>query len=132
MACEAAHKHALSCGNSRSVLSLSADAVILCTTSTIIEPLPGVAMIRIMLVDDHRLVRAGLRLVLQETADLEVIADACTGEESLALVRNQAPDVVFLDIILPGLGVFEATLRIVPRHDAIQEIRNTHGRANSW
>src|SRR3546814_16737696 len=76
MACEAAHKHALSCGNSRSVLSLSADAVILCTTSTIIEPLPGVAMIRIMLVDDPRLVRAGLRRVLQDTAAMEVIAAA--------------------------------------------------------
>src|SRR3546814_13469358 len=111
MACEAAHKHALSCGNSRSVLSLSADAVILCTTSTIIEPLPGVAMIRIMLVDDHRLVRAGLRRVLQETADMEVIAEACTGEESLELVRNQAPDVVLMDINMPGIEIGRESCR---------------------
>ena len=58
-------------------------------------------MIRIMLVDDHRLVRAGLRRVLQEAADMEVMAEASSGEEALAnlralLKRYAAPEQAFL------------------------------------
>src|SRR3546814_16428866 len=79
-------------------------------------------MIRIMLVDDHRLVRAGLRRVLQETADMEVVAEASTGEEALELVRNQAPDVVLMDINMPGKGGLESTRRMIQRHSAITVI----------
>lgn len=79
-------------------------------------------MIRIMLVDDHRLVRAGLRRVLQETADMEVVAEASSGEEALELVRNQPPDIVLMDINMPGIGGLEATRRMIQRNAAIKVI----------
>jgi two-component system, NarL family, invasion response regulator UvrY len=79
-------------------------------------------MIRIMLVDDHRLVRAGLRRVLAEAADMEVIADASSGEEALELVRTKAPDVVLMDINMPGIGGLEATRRMVQRLPQVKVI----------
>ncbi len=72
-------------------------------------------MIRIMLVDDHRLVRAGLRRVLTEVADMTVIAEASSGEEALELVRNEVPDIVLMDINMPGIGGLEATRRLLQR-----------------
>jgi two-component system, NarL family, invasion response regulator UvrY len=72
-------------------------------------------MIRIMLVDDHRLVRAGLKRVLTEVADMEVVAEASSGEEALELVRNASPDVVLMDINMPGIGGLEATRRLLQR-----------------
>lgn len=72
-------------------------------------------MIRIMLVDDHRLVRAGLKRVLTEVADMEVVAEASSGEEALDLVRETAPDVVLMDINMPGIGGLEATRRLLQR-----------------
>jgi two-component system, NarL family, invasion response regulator UvrY len=70
-------------------------------------------MIRIMLVDDHRLVRAGLRRVL---------AEAASGEEALELVRTKAPDVVLMDINMPGIGGLEATRRMVQRLPQVKVI----------
>jgi two-component system, NarL family, invasion response regulator UvrY len=72
-------------------------------------------MIRIMLVDDHRLVRAGLKRVLTEVADMEVVAEASSGEEALELVRTVTPDVVLMDINMPGVGGLEATRRLLQR-----------------
>ena len=72
-------------------------------------------MIRIMLVDDHRLVRAGLKRVLTEVADMEVVAEASSGEEALDLVRTVTPDVVLMDINMPGIGGLEATRRLLQR-----------------
>ncbi|MES0873490.1 UvrY/SirA/GacA family response regulator transcription factor [Sinimarinibacterium thermocellulolyticum] len=72
-------------------------------------------MIRIMLVDDHRLVRAGLKRVLTEVADMTVVAEASSGEEALELVRDAAPDVVLMDINMPGIGGLEATRRLLQR-----------------
>lgn len=72
-------------------------------------------MIRIMLVDDHRLVRAGLKRVLTEVADMEVVAEASSGEEALDLVRTIVPDIVLMDINMPGIGGLEATRRLLQR-----------------
>ena len=72
-------------------------------------------MIKIMLVDDHRLVRAGLKRVLAEAADMEVIAEASSGEEALELTRTKVPDVVLMDINMPGIGGLETTRRLVQR-----------------
>jgi two-component system invasion response regulator UvrY len=72
-------------------------------------------MINIMLVDDHRLVRAGLKRVLQEVADMQVVAEASSGEEALDLVRDAAPDIVLMDINMPGIGGLEATRRLLQR-----------------
>lgn len=79
-------------------------------------------MIKIMLVDDHRLVRAGLRRVLQEVADMTVVAEACSGEEALDLARDSNPDVVLMDINMPGIGGLECTRRLLQRSPATKVI----------
>jgi two-component system invasion response regulator UvrY len=82
-------------------------------------------MIKIMLVDDHRLVRAGLKRVLQETADMSVVAEASSGEEALEAMRTHAPDVMLMDINMPGIGGLEATRRVIQRYPATKVIAVT-------
>lgn len=70
-------------------------------------------MIRVLLVDDHALVRAGLRKILESAGDIEVVGEASSGEEGVRLARELRPDVVVMDLAMPGLGGIEATKRIV-------------------
>ena len=72
-------------------------------------------MIKIMLVDDHRLVRAGLKRVLSEVPDIEIVAEASSGEEALELSRTLSPDIVLMDINMPGIGGLETTRRLKQR-----------------
>jgi two-component system invasion response regulator UvrY len=74
-------------------------------------------MIRIALVDDHELVRTGFRHILSREADLEVIGEGATGEEGIALARKLAPEVMLMDLHLPGISGLEAIERIA-RGDA--------------
>ena len=69
-------------------------------------------MIRIMLVDDHELVRVGLKHVLDRQTDMQVVAEAADGETALKLSRKHDYDVMLLDVSLPGLSGFEVTRRI--------------------
>ncbi|AKH81130.1 LuxR family transcriptional regulator [Streptomyces sp. CNQ-509] len=69
-------------------------------------------MIRVMLADDQVLVRAGFRALLDAQRDVEVCGEAADGEEAVALVREQRPDVVLMDIRMPVLDGLEATRRI--------------------
>lgn len=66
-----------------------------------------------ILADDHDLVRAGLRLVLEDTVDIQVVGEADTGEMALELVRRLAPHVVVMDLNMPGMGGLEASRRIL-------------------
>lgn len=61
-------------------------------------------MIRVVLADDHELVRAGLRMLVDAQSDMEVIAEAATGEEAVALIRSNRPHVAVLDLTMPGAG----------------------------
>ncbi|MEU0405903.1 response regulator transcription factor [Streptomyces sp. NPDC006197] len=70
------------------------------------------APIRVLLVDDQPLVRAGLRVLMADTPDLEVVGEAGTGTEAVAMARKLAPDVVVMDVRMPGMDGIEAT-RIV-------------------
>ena len=74
-------------------------------------------MIRIILVDDHDLFRAGVQSILREHEDLVVVGEYATGEAALHAVREAPPDLVMMDINMPGIGGIEATRRIV-RHAA--------------
>ena len=65
-------------------------------------------MIRVLLVDDHKLIRVGIRGVLEAQADVEVVGEAGNGEEGLRLAREHKPDVVVLDINMPGMNGIEA------------------------
>jgi len=75
-----------------------------------------VSNIRVMLVDDHDLIRYGLRRLLGDQSGIEVIAEADSGEKALELVRKEKPDVVLMDVNMPGIGGFEATSRICQTH----------------
>lgn len=69
--------------------------------------------IRVLLVDDHAHFRAGLRALLGTAPDLEVCGEAASGEEALAVVGRTSPDVVLLDLGMPGMGGVAATERLV-------------------
>lgn len=71
--------------------------------------------INIMLVDDHAVVRAGYNMMLKNSGDVAVIAEAETGEDAYHLYSALNPDVVVMDISLPGIGGIEAIKRIVAR-----------------
>lgn len=69
--------------------------------------------VRVLLADDHALVRAGLRELLQKLSDIEVVAEAGDGREAIALVKSALPNLVLLDITMKGLTGLEAAERIV-------------------
>jgi DNA-binding NarL/FixJ family response regulator len=68
--------------------------------------------IRILIVDDHEIVREGLRTVLAEVEDLELVGEAASGLEALDRVRELAPEVVLMDIVMPEMGGIEAIRRL--------------------
>ncbi len=70
-------------------------------------------MIRVAIADDQELVRAGLRLIIAGEADLEVVGEAATGEEAVTLARRAQPDVLLMDVRMPGLGGIAATEAIL-------------------
>jgi two-component system invasion response regulator UvrY len=69
-------------------------------------------MIKVVLVDDHQLIRSCFKDVLGKDPELEIVAEAGNGEEAIHLVRNLRPDVVLMDVSMPGIGGLEATRRI--------------------
>lgn len=69
--------------------------------------------IRILLADDHTVVRDGLRALLEKQPDMSVVAEAADGRESIRLAEEQTPDVVIMDIAMPSLNGIEATRRIL-------------------
>jgi len=69
-------------------------------------------VIKVLLADDQALVRAGFRALLEAQTDMEVVGEAADGEEAVALARTHAPDVVLMDIRMPGLDGLAATRRI--------------------
>ncbi len=73
-------------------------------------------MIRVLLVDDHAVVRAGNRHLLQAAADIEVVAEAGSGEEACQCFSAAAPDVVVMDLSMPGMGGLEALRRMRARN----------------
>lgn len=68
--------------------------------------------IRILLVDDHIVLRAGLRALLEAEADFDVVGEASTGEEGIERTRRLKPDVVVMDLSMPGMGGLQATREI--------------------
>ena len=69
--------------------------------------------IRVYVVDDHALVRAGMRMILSAEADIEVVGEAESGEDALPEIRALKPDIVLCDLHLPGVSGLEVTERIV-------------------
>lgn len=69
-------------------------------------------MINVMLVDDHDLVRTGIRRLLDDIDGIKVVAEAGNGEQAISQVRNKRPDVILMDVSMPGIGGLEATRKI--------------------
>ncbi|WP_372963894.1 UvrY/SirA/GacA family response regulator transcription factor [Marinobacter sp.] len=79
-------------------------------------------MIRVLVVDDHELVRSGITRMLADDPDIDVIGEAASGEGAIEFVRNARPDIVLMDIRMPGIGGLEATRRILRFDDSIRVI----------
>jgi two-component system, NarL family, invasion response regulator UvrY len=77
-------------------------------------------MIRVLLVDDHAVVRMGFRLLLQSVTDMSVVGEANSGEAACQLYFELIPDVVVMDLAMPGMGGLEALRRIRARHSQAQ------------
>ncbi len=69
-------------------------------------------MIRVLLADDHRIVRDGLRRIIEDSGDMEVVVEAADGHEAIRLTREANPDVVVVDISMPGLDGLEVISRL--------------------
>lgn len=82
-------------------------------------------MIKVMVVDDHELVRSGISRMLADDPDIQVTGQACSGEEALNQIRENRPDVVLMDLRMPGIGGLEATRRILRIDDEIKVIAVT-------
>jgi two-component system invasion response regulator UvrY len=79
-------------------------------------------MIRLLLADDHAVVRAGLRSILEENEELQVVAEAGTGDEVLRVLAASPVDVVVLDVSMPGPGVFELLRRLNEDHPRMHTV----------
>ncbi len=82
-------------------------------------------VIRVMIVDDHVIVRRGLRDLLSTVDDIVVVGEAGNGDESLKVARDAHPDVVFMDLSMPGMDGVAATRHLVAEHEGIQVIALT-------
>lgn len=78
--------------------------------------------LRVILADDHTLVRAGLRSLVEQLKDVTVVAEASNGHEVLSLASAHHPDVVLMDITMPGMNGFEAALRLRKDHPQVKII----------
>jgi two-component system invasion response regulator UvrY len=79
-------------------------------------------MIKVLLVDDHALVRCGIAALLNETEDMTVVAGCDCGEQALQVIDNDPPDVILMDINMPGMGGIEASRRILKSFPKIKLI----------
>lgn len=79
-------------------------------------------MIRVLIADDHKLVREGLRRILAEAAGVLVVGEATTGDEILATVEQTRPDVLLLDIRMPGRGFLEILKELKQRHGRVRAV----------
>jgi DNA-binding NarL/FixJ family response regulator len=79
-------------------------------------------MIRVVLADDHALVRAGMRSLLGAMADVQVVGEASSGEEALGLADREKPDVVLMDIAMKGMTGLEAAARLRERQAGVRVI----------
>jgi NarL family two-component system response regulator LiaR len=74
--------------------------------------------IRVLVVDDQAIIRKGIRALLAEVGDILVVGEANNGEEAVARAQSLEPDVVLMDLVMPGMDGIEATRRIVRQQDA--------------
>jgi two-component system invasion response regulator UvrY len=79
-------------------------------------------MVRVLLADDHNLVRMGIKQLLMGVGDIDVVAEAKSGEEAIALAKRHRPDIILMDVTMPGMGGLEATRRLRRTHPDIKVV----------
>ena len=79
-------------------------------------------MIKVMLVDDHDLVRTGIKRLLEDHPNIKIVGEATSGEQALDLITENDPDVVLMDINMPGIGGLEATRKLLQRKPKLKII----------
>ena len=82
-------------------------------------------MIKILLVDDHELVRTGIRRLIEDVEGIEVIGEVATGEAAIDFTKTEAVDVILMDINMPGIGGMEATRRLTKNNSHLKIIAVT-------
>ena len=73
-------------------------------------------MINILIVDDHVIVREGIKRIINDTKDMKIVAEASSGEEAIDMIRNEKYDLILLDISMPGQNGLQ-TLKLIKKHD---------------
>jgi two-component system response regulator NreC len=73
---------------------------------------PSLKTVRVLICDDHAIIRAGLRLILEPEEDFEIVGEAETAEESISLASQLHPDLIILDLSMPGMGGLSAIPRL--------------------
>jgi two-component system invasion response regulator UvrY len=77
-------------------------------------------LIKVLLVDDHELVRMGIRRLLQDVNGIKVIGEARSGEEAIRMAKESHPDVILMDVQMPGIGGLEATRKMTRQNNDIK------------
>lgn len=94
-------------------------------------PAPGARPCRVLIVDDHQIVREGLRLILETEPSIEVIGEASDGAEALDLAASQTPDVILMDLRMPGMDGLTAIEHLQRKHpDVAVVILTTYNEDN--
>ena len=81
--------------------------------------------IKVVVADDHAIVREGVRMILAKERDIEVVGEAADGAQALQLVETAKPDVVVMDISMPGMGGIEATQKVKERYPKVNVLALT-------
>lgn len=88
--------------------------------------------LRVLIADDHTIVRSGVRLLLEREPDIKVVGEALDGNEALAMVKRLHPDVILMDITMPGMDGLEATRQIKARWPDVKVLVLTMHRSDEY